>query len=139
MWILEARCDVCGAAETIYPCHYHVGRPEHDNSQTLMCPRCFISVVFPVVVDKSCWRVWKEHATSALERQPFLRMLAETVDAAISGGHRRLAIGSLPCPKCGDPMQKGELIVPCKRCGNEGIEPVVVGHAQVKGDDPGIY
>ena len=136
--IREARCSACGETETIHPVLYRLGRPERDNSQTLMCPRCFICVALPIIVDRSCWRVWKEQARLALERHPFLRTLSDKVDAAISAGHRRLTIGVVMCPKCRAPMRNGELTVSCKKCGKEGIEPFVIGHAQVADDDPGI-
>jgi DNA-directed RNA polymerase subunit RPC12/RpoP len=98
---------------------------EQHNRGMLFCPRCYLELTFPKVIERKVWKRWYRDFTADLQgRSPFLVAVAGQIDACVASAgwytSTEVRLTGIKCPRCERPMEPGrdtDARLVCPRCG----------------------
>ena len=98
---------------------------ERHNIAQLYCPRCYLELDFPKVIERKVWKLWYDEFSSRLKGQAgFLRTVIDQINvgAASAGWYMstEVRLTGILCPQCNGRMEPGcdtgnRLV--CPQCG----------------------
>jgi hypothetical protein len=125
-WGFRVRCPDCDHEWAGVQCSCWIGPTEAQNAASLFCPRCYLVLYFPKVIERSRWKDWYDKFTAELEGDsPFLRTVTAQVNDSLASAAwytpTRVRLGDIACPSCRLPMEPGcdaEARLVCPECGS---------------------
>jgi hypothetical protein len=98
---------------------------ERHNIAQLYCPRCYLELDFPKVIERKVWKLWYDEFSPRLKGQVgFLRTVIDQINVGVASAgwyvSTEVRLTGILCPQCNSPMEPGcdtgnRLV--CPKCG----------------------
>src|SRR5260370_440591 len=125
----RVRCPDCGHefSGALARCRVGPGSPlvEPHNRAELFCPRCYLELEFPKVIERKVWKPWYDEFAAKLKGEArFLRTVTDQINACLASAgwytSTEIRLTGIACPNCQKPMapscDAGNRLA-CPRCG----------------------